>query len=635
LDGTVGVDDDSISLPNLQGDQMVWNVFIAIKDNETSTAVVNGTRITLETFYDYWIILYPNYAAAFNQILLDHNVEYQRDSLESDDNYSDATWIETDGSTYHHSYYPAADEDWSKFNATAGVEYLIKTRNLANGADTMLRVYDTDGTTLLHTNDDENSDSVSSSIIFTAPSDAVYYVITNRSADAIPIGKYGDFDITIYDINHPSILSLNPSMGSVNGGFTVDISGTNFESGATVKFGVYLATEVTWNSDTSLTVTVPTNVPGFSDITVTNPLTTDGISPEGTSPNLFEYTGNPLDPVITSISPDFGDYTASTEVTITGDYLIDGLSLSLGSNTMSSVTVVDAKTIQATIQSISRGVHTVVATNPNGVSSSIINGYESTLTEMSTLSTTSFTSSSGIQNTISITENIRISDLYVHVNFTSSTTAGSVNLTLESPSGDMISLFDRIQVAKNPWQDGWRTEFDVIFGSNFAPSEALYRLKGTNSVGDWTLHAESTTSNSAELHNWGLSFFEYRHKEHSDIAYCAAEYRNHVMAVDSVTGELLFRSRYEGAYGNAMAISNDGRTIFSGGSTYHDGTSWENTLLYAYDSWTGEIIDSYQLSGRMDSGSIVQSSNGSLLVVTSKNLYQIDLINKTVIETLQ
>ena len=230
-----------------------------------------------------------------------------------------------------------------------------------------------------------------------------------------------------------------------------------------------MATEVTWNSDTSLTVTVPANVPGFSDITVTNPLTTDGISPEGTSSNLFDYTGNPLDPVITSISPDFGDYTSSTEVTVTGDYLIDGLSLSLGSNTISSVTVVDAKTIQATIQPIARGVHTVTVTNPNAAYSSIINGYESTLTQMSTLSTTSFTSSSSIQNTISITENMRISDLYVHVNFTSSTTAGSVNLTLESPSGDMISLFDRIQVAKNPWQDGWRTEFDVIFGSNLLP----------------------------------------------------------------------------------------------------------------------------------------------------------------------
>ena len=85
LDGTFGVDDDSVSLPNLQGDQMVWNVFIAIKDNETSTAVVNGTRITMETFYDYWIILYPNYAAAFKQILLDHNIAVSYTHLRAHD----------------------------------------------------------------------------------------------------------------------------------------------------------------------------------------------------------------------------------------------------------------------------------------------------------------------------------------------------------------------------------------------------------------------------------------------------------------------------------------------------------------------------------------------------------------------
>ena len=627
LDGTVGVDDDSISLPNLQGDQMVWNVFIAMKDNETSTAVVNGTRVTMETFYDYWIILYPNYAAAFKQILFDHNIEYQRDSLESDDTYSDATWIETDGSTYHHSYYPAADEDWSKFNATAGVEYLIKTRNLANGADTMLRVYDTDGTTLLHTNDDENSDSVASSIVFTAPSDTVYYVISNRSADAIPIGKYGDFDITIYDINHPSISSLNPNTGSVNGGYTVDISGTNFDSGATVKFGVYSATEVTWNSDTSLTVTVPANVPGFSDITVTNPLTTDGISPEGASPNLFEYTGNPLDPVITSISPDFGDYTASTEVIITGGYLIDGLSLSLGSNTISSVTVVDAKTIQAIIQPIARGVHTVTVTNPNAAYSSIINGYESTLTELATVDST-FVSGSPLQNSIAITEDVRMSDLYIHVNVSHPIVPAKLNLTLETPSGQMVALFDEIQVANETFF--WKSGFDSIFGYNDYPSEALYQLKGESSLGSWILHASSSSSSTNTLHSWGVTFLEYRHRDHSDQVYCTAEYRNHVMSLDSVSGDLLFRSKFVGSYDYDIAVSHDGRYLYSPGAAYHDGNSWGNSILNVYDAWTGKIISTYQLTGRASPNSLAPVPNGDLIVVTSTQLYLIDVFNQSI-----
>ncbi|SVC48553.1 uncharacterized protein METZ01_LOCUS301407, partial [marine metagenome] len=252
-DGSPGVDDDSISLPNLQGDQMVFDVFVAIKDNESTSSVVNGKRISLETFYDYWVILHPSYASAFQQILLDHGVEYQEDAMEPDNSTSAATWIETDGSSYHHTYFPAGDADWSKFNGSAGAEWLIKTRNLANGADTILQVYDTDGTTLLATNDDATSSTVASAIQFTASADATYYIKTYRYEDTIPIGRYGDFDLTISDINHPSITSLSPSGGSVSGGYTVNITGDNFESGLTVSFGVYATTGVTLNSATSLT----------------------------------------------------------------------------------------------------------------------------------------------------------------------------------------------------------------------------------------------------------------------------------------------------------------------------------------------------------------------------------------------
>ena len=633
-DGSPGIDDDSISLPNLQGDQMVWDVFVAIKDNESTISVVDGKRISLETFYDYWVILHPSYASAFQQILLDHDVEYQEDAMEPDDSSAAATWIETDGSTYHHTYFAAGDDDWSKFNATSGTEYLIKTRDLDNGADTFLQIYDTDGTTLLSTNDDESSDSVASAIQFTASADATYYVRTNRSTDAIPIGEYGDFDLTIYDINHPVITTLSPSSGSVNGGYQVEITGENFESGATVKFGVYTATDVTWNSATSLNVTVPANVPGYADITLINALTSDGITPQGTLTDGFEYTGSPLNPSISSISPDFGDYTGSTEVTITGDYLIDGLTTALGSNTLSSVTVVDAKTIQATVQSVPRGVHTVTVSNPNGASSSIVNAFESTLTEIVTPTTTTFSSNSPIQDSISVSEDIRMSEIYVHVNFSTPDYPGVVNLTLETPSGEMFSLFDLIKVAKNPWQDGWKTDFDVIFGKDEAPSEGLYRLKGESSLGTWKLHAESTSSSTGTVHSWGLSFFEFRHRDFSEVVYCAAEFRNHVMAVDAESGEILFKSRYEGAYGNSIAVSNDGRLIFSGGSTFHDGNSWENSLLYVYDAWTGEIVDSYLLSGRLDSGSTIQTPDGSLVVVTSTNLYRIDITNNTISENV-
>ncbi|MCH2268891.1 IPT/TIG domain-containing protein, partial [Candidatus Thalassarchaeum betae] len=630
-DGSMGTDDDSIDLPNMQGDQMVFDVFVAIKDNESTLSVVNGKRISLETFYDYWVILHPSYASAFQQILLDHMVEYQEDAMEPDNSTSAATWIETDGSTYHHTYFPAGDADWSKFNGSAGTEYLIKTRNLGNGADTILQIYDTDGTTLLAENDDESSSSWASAIQFNASADATYYIRTNRSTDAIPIGEYGDFDLTIYNINHPSITSLSPSIGSVNGGYSVNITGDNFESGATVKFGVYTTTDVTWNSATSMSVTAPANVPGLADITIFNAVTEDGIITQGTLQDGFEYTGSPLPPSIYSITPDFGDYSGSTEVTITGDYLIDGLTTSFGSNILSSLTVVDAKTIQATVQSVPRGVHTVTVANPGGDSSSIVNGFESTLTDIATVGST-FVSGSPLQNTITITEDVRMSDLYVHVNVSHPIVPAKLNLTLETPSGKMIALFDEIQVATEALD--WRSGFDSIFGYDEAPSEALYQLKGESSLGDWILHASSSSSSTNTLHSWGVTFLEYRHRDHGVQVYCAAEYRNHVMSVDADSGDLLFRSRYEGTYGNAVSISNDGRKLFNGGSSYHDGNSWENSLIHVNDAWTGELLDSYLLSGRADSGSMAETPNGNLVVVTSSQLYLIDLANKSIIGNL-
>ena len=626
-DGSFGVDDDTISLPNLQGDQMVFDVFVAIKDNESTTSVVNGKRISLETFYDYWVILHPSYASAFQQILLDHDVEYQEDAMEPDDSSATATWIETDGSTYHHTYFVAGDEDWSKFNGSAGTERLIKTRNLANGADTILEIYDTDGTTLLSSNNDATSSTVASAIQFTASADVTYYIKTYRYEDTIPIGRYGDFDLTISDINHPSITSLSPSSGSVNGGYTVDITGNNFESGATVKFGVYTATDVTLNSATSMTVTVPANIPGYSDIIITNPVTSDGITPLGTLIDGFEYTGTPLDPSISSISPDFGDYTGPTEVTITGDYLIDGLTTALGSNTLSSVTVVDAKTIQATIQSVPRGVHTVTVSNPNGASSSLVNAFESTLTDIATVGST-FISGSPLQNSITISEDVRMSDIYLHINVSHPIVPAELNLTLETPTGQMISLFDGIQVADEEFQ--WKFGFDSIFGYDEAPSEALYQLKGESSLGDWTLHASSSSSSTNTLHSWGLTFLEYRHRDHADQVYCTAEYRNHVMSFDSVNGDLLFRSKFVGSFDYDIAVSHDGRYLYSPGATYHDGNSWENSILNVYDAWTGKIINTYQLAGRASPNSLAPVPNGNLIVVTSTQLYLIDISGQSI-----
>jgi IPT/TIG domain-containing protein len=68
----------------------------------------------------------------------------------------------------------------------------------------------------------------------------------------------------------PTITSINPNSGSVNGGTPVTITGTGFASGATVAIGGVAAANVTVVSATQITATTgPSGTPGTVDVVVT------------------------------------------------------------------------------------------------------------------------------------------------------------------------------------------------------------------------------------------------------------------------------------------------------------------------------------------------------------------------------
>ncbi len=69
----------------------------------------------------------------------------------------------------------------------------------------------------------------------------------------------------------PTVASITPNAGPAAGGTVVAISGTNFQSGATVTFGDAPAASVTVNSDTTITATAPAHASAIVTITVTNP----------------------------------------------------------------------------------------------------------------------------------------------------------------------------------------------------------------------------------------------------------------------------------------------------------------------------------------------------------------------------
>ncbi|MGZ8831994.1 MAG: cupredoxin domain-containing protein [Thermoanaerobaculia bacterium] len=77
--------------------------------------------------------------------------------------------------------------------------------------------------------------------------------------------------------NAPTITSFNPASGLP--GTTVTITGTGFQSGATVSFGGVASPTVNFGSSSSLTAVVPNMPAGPASITVTNPDTLSATAP--------------------------------------------------------------------------------------------------------------------------------------------------------------------------------------------------------------------------------------------------------------------------------------------------------------------------------------------------------------------
>ena len=98
----------------------------------------------------------------------------QPDAYEDDDHRPRRHLLALD-SPQRHNFHAVGDEDWLKFDALASTTYSIQTSELASNADTYVYLYDTDGTTLLASNDDAG-DALASYLEWTAPSTGTYYV---------------------------------------------------------------------------------------------------------------------------------------------------------------------------------------------------------------------------------------------------------------------------------------------------------------------------------------------------------------------------------------------------------------------------------------------------------------------------
>ncbi len=127
------------------------------------------------------------------------------DGYEPDDTWQQARLIGVNQVIQSHNFHTTDDRDYVRFVAEADSIYTIITLNLSAGNDTVLTLYDTDGTTQLEYDDDDPYNPPASKIVWLCPTTGTYFV------KAAPFGtRIGGCDKT-YDLKITSAPSPTPT----------------------------------------------------------------------------------------------------------------------------------------------------------------------------------------------------------------------------------------------------------------------------------------------------------------------------------------------------------------------------------------------------------------------------------------
>src|SRR5204862_4613742 len=129
----------------------------------------------------------------------------------------------------------------------------------------------------------------------------------------------------------PTIASVAPASGSIDGATGITITGTNFTAGAAVTVGGTPATGVTVVNGTTITATTAAHAAGAVNVTVTN-----ADSQSATLTNGFIYAAPP--PAVTTVAPASGSTNGGTAHTISGRGFLTGATVTVGGTAATAVT---------------------------------------------------------------------------------------------------------------------------------------------------------------------------------------------------------------------------------------------------------------------------------------------------------
>ncbi|WP_412030496.1 IPT/TIG domain-containing protein [Deinococcus yunweiensis] len=199
-------------------------------------------------------------------------------------------------------------------------------------------------------------------------------VVNDTTITAVsPAGQTGSVDVVVSSsgngatsptaqftyLEAPTVSAISPREGPLAGGTAVTITGTNFTSNSTVRFGTQPAQTVNVLSATALVATAPAGIGGTVNLTVT----TAGGRSSATTAEQFTYVQAPT---LTRLTPTVGTSAGGVTVTLTGTHFTPGMSVRFGGVPATGVTVLNDTTLTAVSPAGRPGLVDVTVTTTGG-----------------------------------------------------------------------------------------------------------------------------------------------------------------------------------------------------------------------------------------------------------------------------
>lgn len=248
-------------------------VFVQRIDSNGNLQWGNSYSVNKYPYYDGWNDYNENVASDGNggAVVLWNRYDYYGEEVDSEDYYSAVQYVKAGvlGAPEVYDINPAEGP------TDGGTTVVIRGRNFVEGAVPSFNSVAATNVTVV------SSNVITATTPAHGPGLVDVEVTTSIDSGTLTNG----FN---YIPPAPTVDDATPVNGTIAGGTTVTITGTGFQTDATVDFDGVNGTVVAVDSDTQIRVLTPPHAAGLTSITVTN---TDAQS--GTLVDGFEYISNP------------------------------------------------------------------------------------------------------------------------------------------------------------------------------------------------------------------------------------------------------------------------------------------------------------------------------------------------------